>query len=196
MESFAMAHADFVHLRVHTAYSLSEGAITIGTLTELCKTREMPAVAITDTNNLFGALEFASAAAKAGVQPVIGCQLSISREIKNDAPRGLKGAMNGGSGAEIKSDPMVLLVQNETGYRNLLKLVCQAYLGAADADDPQVPLATLEEYAGGLIALTGGPEGPVGRLLQDGQADAPGRLWKGWPVSSRTGFTSRSCAMG
>ena len=59
-----MAHADFVHLRVHTAYSLSEGAITIDTLTELCKTRKMPAVAITDTNNLFGALEFASAAAR------------------------------------------------------------------------------------------------------------------------------------
>ncbi len=188
-----MAHADFVHLRVHTAYSLSEGAITIGTLTELCKTRKMPAVAITDTNNLFGALEFASAAAKAGVQPVIGCQLSISRDIKRGTPGGLKGALNGspngGSGPEIESDPMVLLVQNETGYRNLLKLVGQAYLGDADANDPQVPLATLEEHADGLIALTGGPEGPVGRLLQDGQATAarsllerlagifPGRLY-------------------
>ena len=125
MESFAMAHADFVHLRVHTAYSLSEGAITIDTLTELCKTRKMPAVAITDTNNLFGALEFASAAAKAGVQPVIGCQLSISREIKRDAPgamnRALNGSRNGGSGPEIESDPMVLLVQHETGYRNLFR---------------------------------------------------------------------------
>ena len=83
-----MAHADFVHLRVHSAYSLSEGAIPVKTLVEMCVTKKMPAVAITDTNNLFGALEFA-AAAKAGVQPIIGCQLSIAREKKTDASQGV-----------------------------------------------------------------------------------------------------------
>ena len=75
-----MAHADFVHLRVHSAYSLSEGAIPVKTLVELCVAKAMPAVAITDTNNLFGALEFAGAAAASGVQPIIGRQLSIARE--------------------------------------------------------------------------------------------------------------------
>ena len=74
-----MSHAGFVHLRVHSAYSLSEGAIRIKELTGLCKDAKMPAVAVTDTNNLFGALEFSLAAADAGVQPIIGCQLALER---------------------------------------------------------------------------------------------------------------------
>ncbi len=167
-----MAHADFVHLRVHTAYSLSEGAITIEALTDLCRDKKMPAVAMTDTNNLFGALEFATACARAGVQPIIGCQLSIARETGKDGPQGLNGALNGGSAQEVYSDPLVLLVQNEAGYHNLLKLIRHAYLENAEATDPQVPLSALTEYADGLIALSGGPEGPVGRQLLDGQMDA------------------------
>ena len=75
-----MAHADFVHLRVHTAYSLLEGAIKIKDLAKLCEKMEMPAVAMTDTGNLFGALEFSDYCAKGGVQPIIGCQLAIRRE--------------------------------------------------------------------------------------------------------------------
>ena len=73
-----MPHADFVHLRVHSAYSLSEGAIRIAELVDLCRRHAMPAVAVTDSGNLFGALEFASAAAAAGLQPIIGVQLAIS----------------------------------------------------------------------------------------------------------------------
>ena len=65
-----MPHADFVHLRVHSAYSLSEGALKLGDLVKLCKQHGMPAVAVTDTGNLFGALEFASYAADAGIQPI------------------------------------------------------------------------------------------------------------------------------
>ena len=164
-----MALADFVHLRVHTAYSLSEGAIPISELLELCRAKKMPAVAITDTNNMFGALEFSTAAAKAGVQPIIGCQLNITR----DQPRrgnGVHEDPNGGSERASESDPLVLLVKDETGYHNLLKLMHRAYLD--EAADPQVSMAVLEEYSDGLIALTGGPKGPVGRQLLDGQADA------------------------
>ncbi len=164
-----MANANFVHLRVHTAYSLSEGAIPISELLELCRAREMPAVAITDTNNMFGALEFSTAAAKAGVQPIIGCQLNLTR----DRPRRGNGdheVAQGSSEQASESDPLVLLVKGETGYHNLMKLMHQAYLD--EAADPQVPMAFLEEYAEGLIALTGGPQGPVGRQLLDGQADA------------------------
>ncbi|NQV85076.1 MAG: DNA polymerase III subunit alpha, partial [Rhodospirillales bacterium] len=172
-----MAHADFVHLRVHSAYSLSEGAIPVKTLVEMCVTKKMPACAITDTNNLFGALEFASAAAKAGVQPVIGCQMSISREKAGDAQGDKAGMAAGkiGSHAAPEADPVVLLAQTDTGYRNLLKLISLAYLGEADAPepppDPQVPMSALERHSDGLIALTGGPAGPVGRLLLDGQMD-------------------------
>ena len=75
-----MSHAEFVHLRVHTAYSLSEGAARIKDLSELCRGNRMPAVAITDTSNLFGGMEFSTTLAKAGVQPIIGCQLRLSRE--------------------------------------------------------------------------------------------------------------------
>ena len=136
-----MANTNFVHLRVHTAYSLSEGAIPIGELLELCRAREMPAVAITDTNNMFGALEFSTAAAKAVVQPIIGCQLNLTC----DRPRrgnGVQEVAQGSSEQASESDPLVLLVQDETGYHNLMKLMHQAYLD--EAADPQVPMAVLE----------------------------------------------------
>src|SRR6185295_7362087 len=75
-----MPAADFVHLRVHSAYSLSEGALKIPEIVSLCKNAGMPAVAITDTNNLFGALEFSAACKDGGVQPIIGCQMALADE--------------------------------------------------------------------------------------------------------------------
>lgn len=165
-----MAHADFVHLRVHTAYSLSEGAIRVPELVEICRKRNMPAVAVTDTNNLFGALEFAAAATAAGVQPIIGCQLSLTREKSEDGAGGKTG------GLEPDADPMVFLVQNETGYHNLLKLIRHVYLDSDDVADPQVPIDVVAKYPDGLIVLTGGPLGPVGRLLQNTQIDAAREL--------------------
>ncbi len=156
-----MAHADFVHLRTHTAYSLSEGALKIKDLVALCVDQGMPAIAVTDTNNLFGALEFALAAADAGVQPIIGCQLSIARmdadadsTICNGPPEG--------------HDSLVLLVQNEDGYRNLVALVTRAFLGRGDGE-PHVRFSEIEARSDGLIALSGGPSGALGRLLADGQ---------------------------
>ena len=99
-----MTTSDFIHLRVHSAYSLSEGAIPIKTLVELCKGQNMPAVAVTDTNNLFGALEFSGAAAKIGIQPIIGIQLAIEYETGTDtsefgAGNGFSGRRTPGSGA-------------------------------------------------------------------------------------------------
>ena len=75
-----MTDSGFIHLRVHTAYSLSEGAIKLPKLIQLATEHKMPAVAVTDTNNLFGALEFSLAAAKAGIQPIIGGQFDVARE--------------------------------------------------------------------------------------------------------------------
>src|SRR5579885_781015 len=122
-----MPHADFVHLRVHSAYSLSEGAIKIKQLVELCRRNDMPAVAVTDSGNLFGAFQFALTAADAGIQPVIGCQLGIRREAGDAFLR---------PGPRPAPDQLVVLVQNETGYRNLLRLVSRSFLEGEPGDAP------------------------------------------------------------
>src|SRR6266699_812120 len=179
-----MPLADFVHLRTHTAYSLSAGAIKIAELAQLCRAEAMPAVAITDSGNLFGALEFATACAEAGVQPIIGCEIAL-------APNG--GARNGrpsnGNGHAAEPDRIVLLVQSETGYRNLMALVSRAFLDGEAGAEPAVALADLAAASDGLICLAGGAAGPVGRLIAEGQAEAaeailrslkqafPGRLY-------------------
>ena len=161
-----MAHADFIHLRVHTAYSLSEGAIRIADLVALCREWRMPAGATTDTGNLFGAMEFTAAAIGAGVQPIIGCQVPIAHD-DSQAKRG-----DGAAGPAN----IIVLVQDERGYGNLLKLISRAYL---DGDAAHSPSLSLEDFAGhsdGLIALTGGPDGPIGRHLVHGQDDAAQRV--------------------
>ncbi len=155
--------ADFVHLRVHGAYSLSEGAIRIKDLVARCVAERMPAVAMTDTGNLFGALEFSQAAAEKGVQPIIGAQLFIRRE---DETQGF----GRDEGRHPDPDFLELLVQNEVGWRNLCALVSKAYLETDAGERPQVTLAELESRAAGLIALTGGAKGGLGRLLTEGQA--------------------------
>jgi DNA polymerase-3 subunit alpha len=175
-----LSHADFVHLRVHSAYSLSEGAIKVKDLIKLCKKEKMPAVAVTDTGNLFGALEFATAAADEGVQPIIGAQLGIKRAAAPTPGRTV---------LRPEPDQLVLLAQNEQGYANLIKLISQ---GCLENDDGNVAILAIESLAGstdGIIALTGGLAGPVGRLLAEGQRPAaeamlshlaelfPGRLY-------------------
>jgi DNA polymerase-3 subunit alpha len=182
VERFPMPHADFVHLRVHSAYSLSSGAIKLKELAPLAKSHAMPAVAVTDTGNLFGALEFALAARDAGVQPIVGCELALRRGDGD-------GRLAGRLGPAASPDPVVLLVQNETGYRNLLKLDSRAFLDSEGGEEPQLPLAAFDGASDGLLLLTGGPRGPVGRLLAEGQDAAaeqmllrlkalfPGRLY-------------------
>ena len=162
-----MSHADFVHLRVHSAYSLSTGAIKVKELVKLCQRHRMPAVAVTDTGNLFGALEFATAAAEAGIQPIIGCELPIRRAGSEDAS-----ARIGRIGPAAAPDTLVLLVQDSTGYANLSKLVSKAFLESDAGEAPQIDLDLLEDMSEGLIALTGGPSGAVGRLLSEGQGEA------------------------
>jgi DNA polymerase-3 subunit alpha len=158
-----MTHADFVHLRIHSAYSLSEGAIKIKQLVELCRRHAMPAVAVADSGNLFGAFQFAQVAADAGVQPVIACQLGIRREAGEASSR---------PGLKPPPDQLIVLVQNEIGYRNLLRLVSRSFLEGEPGEAPQLSLAALEGMTEGLIAFTGGPQGRVGRLLGEGQDDA------------------------
>ncbi len=154
-------HADFVHLRTHTAYSLSEGAIKIKQLVKLCEKMAMPAVGIADTGNLFGALEFSTSCADAGIQPLVGCQVALRRD--DGAPAR--------DGRRPEPDWVVLICQNEAGYANLMKLVSKAYLETDAGETPQITPHDLEILSEGLILLTGGVKGPVGRLLADGQKD-------------------------
>lgn len=128
----------FIHLRVHSAYSLAEGAIRIKDLVKRCKLNDMPAVAVTDTNNLFGALEFAMAAADEGVQPIIGAQVSLE------------------DGCQI-----VLLVQSHEGYLNLCRLVSDGYMNGAGGKDFIVSYDAVAGCAGGIICLSGGPTSGV-----------------------------------
>ncbi|MAU42039.1 MAG: DNA polymerase III subunit alpha [Kordiimonas sp.] len=150
----------FIHLRVHSAYSLSEGAVHIKKLPDLCQQFDMPAVAITDTNNMFGALEASATLSSAGIQPIIGCALAITHEQKEAGP---------GQGKVLPPGWIVLLAQNEQGYKNLMVLVSRAHLETDSGLTPQVSLENLEGDTEGLICLTGGPGGPVGRLLLEGR---------------------------
>ena len=151
-----MTHASFVHLRVHSSYSLSEGAIKADKIAVLAQDARMPAVAITDTANMFGALEFSQACVSRGVQPIIGCQVSL---IRTDNPK-------------LAADPIVLLAQDAAGLANLQTLSSLGFI-ESDPADPRLPLDTILRHSGGLVFLTGGTRGPIARLLAEGRgADA------------------------
>ena len=148
-----MPHADFVHLRVHSAYSLSEGAIKADKISALAQSEKMPAVAITDTANLFGALEFSQSCAARGIQPIIGCQIPLSRA----------------DNARLAPEPVVLLAQNAEGLANLQRLSSRAFLETEPGRKPQVAFEAIAAHSAGLLLLTGGTQGAIARLLADGQ---------------------------
>lgn len=151
-----MADPRFIHLRVHTEYSLLEGAMRLKKLAGTVANAGMPAVAVTDTNNMFSGLEFSEYATKEGVQPIIGCQVDLGY-VPTEA----------GKRPEDPA-PIVLLAQTEQGYMNLMKLNSVLYVDNG-GQVPQVTLADLARHSEGLICLSGGPDGPVGRLLRNGQ---------------------------
>ncbi|WP_304618173.1 DNA polymerase III subunit alpha [Paracoccus sp. (in: a-proteobacteria)] len=138
----------FIHLRTHSEHSLLEGAIPVGKLPSLAADAGMPAVALTDTNNMFAALEFSVKARDKGVQPIIGCQVTLAAEA---------------------TGPVVLLAQNRDGWMNLMALSSCLYLREGGAL-PHVTLDELCSHAEGLICLTGGATGPMGQLIAQGQA--------------------------
>ena len=152
----------FVHLRVRSVYSVGVGAVSLKALPGLCAGAGTPAVGLCDANNLFGALEFSETAAKAGVQPIMGCALALAyAEAERPGDRA--------------PDPaeIALLAQDEAGYRNLMALSSAVYL---EGEGRSVGLDRLAAHAEGLICLTGGPDGPLGRLVRAGRAPAAGAL--------------------
>ena len=172
-----MSHAEFIHLRLHTSYSLLEGAITVKDVVNQCVSMDMPAVAITDTGNLFGALEFSNACSEAGLQPIIGCQLGVAPFRPEGAGVQNLRAQNVGAEANLTDpDQIVVIAQNAAGYANLLQLVSQYHLEPDETGVNRLTLDQLKQYGEGLIAFTGGPRGGVGRLLGEGQTSRAEQL--------------------
>jgi DNA polymerase III subunit alpha len=149
----------FVHLHVHSSYSLLEGALTIARLAELAKKDRQPAIALTDTDNMFGALEFSEKMASAGIQPIIGCALGIDFGDQE----------NRGAAAGEGWPRVVLLAAREDGYRSLMRLCSRAYLDTEQHERPHLKLAWLTDETAGLIVLSGGPNGPLDVAIVGGQ---------------------------
>ena len=145
----------FVHLRTHSAYSLLEGALPVKTLTQTALASQMPALAVTDRNNLFGALEFAETAAGLGIQPIVGATLRVRGDTESGEDEG----------------DVALLVKNRTGYDNLMALISAAHLESEGPKGPGIDEGLLLAHADGLICLTGGPDGPFDSLLKTGRQD-------------------------
>jgi len=137
----------FIHLRTHSEHSLLEGAVPVKKLADLAAQNGMPAVALTDTNALFAGLEFSIKAQDAGIQPIVGCQMTLQAET---------------------TGPIVLLAQNEAGWLNLMALSSCLYLREGSSL-PHILPEELAAHAEGLICLTGGANGPLGQLVGQGR---------------------------
>ncbi len=155
--------SQFVHLHLHTDYSLLDGACRVDNLVRRVKELDMPAVAMTDHGNIFGAVEFINAANKAGVKPIVGCELYICKKddhnVERTPPEG------------DTCNHLLVLAENEQGYRNLIKITTEASLRGF-YDQPRVSKKFLAEHAQGLIGLSGCQKGEVAELLTDKKYDA------------------------
>jgi len=168
---------DFVHLRMRSPYSMLEGALKISETAKRAVGYRQPALAITDTNNLCGALEFCEKVSAEGIQPIVGVTLSLD----------LEGARQPG---QIHRDPdgtLVLLAQNEEGYANLMDLSSAAFLEIDPTDTPHVKVSRLEGWTESVIAMTGGQDGILNRLIKMGRIDEAER----WLVHLKTLFPNR-----
>ena len=155
--------ASFVHLHLHTEYSLVDGLVRIKPLVERAAEMGMPAVAVTDQSNLFGMVKFYRAAMAAGVKPIIGVDLWVYNEAEPAHPARL-----------------VLLCRNNEGYRNLTRLVSRTYLEGQQRGIPMLRKEWLKGESGGLIALSGGRAGDVGRALLGGHREQAQRQLRFW----------------
>ncbi|MDD6268707.1 MAG: DNA polymerase III subunit alpha [Oscillospiraceae bacterium] len=150
--------SDFAHLHVHSVYSLLDGACRIDELAEAVKALGQTSVAVTDHGNLYAAVMFAEAAEKAGIHPIIGCEVYVARRTRFDREHSL----------DRKSDHLILLCENEKGYRNLVKLVTKASIEGF-YHRPRVDEELLREYSEGLICLSGCIAGKLSRLILEGE---------------------------
>ncbi len=157
-----MHHSDFVHLHVHSQYSLLDGAIRLDDLIARAKQYRMPAMAMTDHGNMFGAIEFYSKAHAAGIKPIIGCEVYVAPGSRHDK--------SGANSSGDASGHLILLCKNQTGYRNLCRLVSKAYQEGFYYR-PRIDWEILTEYNDGLIALTSCLGGEIPRLISRNRHD-------------------------
>jgi DNA polymerase-3 subunit alpha len=162
-----VAGPKFVHLKVHSSYSLLEGALPIGRIAKLAEADSMPAVGLTDSNNMFGALEFSEKLASAGVQPIVGCVLQTDFREGTSSPAYVRPGTNEAPSRPVGS--VAVFAYSEQGYASLLKLASACYLKPREDEPPHIKIDHLEEHSRGLIALTGGFGGPIDSALRDGQ---------------------------
>ena len=157
-----MHHSDFVHLHLHTKYSLLDGANTIGAIVDAAEKYKMPALAITDHGNMFGVIEFYQAAMKKGIKPIIGCETYIAPKSRLDKKES--------HGIRNASFHLVLLASNNVGYKNLIKLVSAGHLDGFYYR-PRIDKELLAQHSEGLIALSSCLKGEIPYRLLEGRED-------------------------
>jgi DNA polymerase-3 subunit alpha len=157
-----MHHSEFVHLHLHTQYSLLDGAIRLEPLFIKANEYKMPSLAITDHGNMFGAVDFYLTAKKYGIKPIIGCEVYVAPESRFEK--------TSQEGITDSSFHLILLVKNAVGYRNLVSLVSAGYLEGFYYK-PRIDKELLSQHAEGLIALSSCMKGEIQRLLLKGQKE-------------------------
>jgi DNA polymerase III subunit alpha len=153
--------AEFVHLHVHTEYSLLDGAIRCKALADAAKARGMRAIAITDHGNMFGAITHYTSCQKAGIQPILGCEVNV-----------LRGAAGNAGSGDGPVDHLTLIAENEEGYKNLLRVVSMGHLEQVNMAAPSVRLETIAEDSAGLIGLSGCMGGMLAQQVLEYGEDA------------------------
>ena len=158
-----MSQPTFIHLRLHSEYSIVDGITRIPEALAAARQDNMPALALTDLNNFFGLLKFYQAARSAGIKPVIGCDVFISNEVERDKPFRL-----------------LLLCQSDAGYLRLCELLTQAYVARLENGRLELKKEWLRERTEGLIALSGAHLGDVGVMLSNGNIAAAQQCARHW----------------
>ncbi|HHJ36375.1 MAG TPA: DNA polymerase III subunit alpha, partial [Gammaproteobacteria bacterium] len=161
----------FIHLRVHTEYSLVDGVVRVKPLMKALAEDHMPAVALTDQSNLFAMVKFTRAALGAGIKPVIGVDAWVRRGDDQEAPF-----------------QMVLLAQSNKGYLNLSELISRSYLEGQHRGVPIIQAEWIEQHAEDIIALSGGRQGDIGRALLAGQTDLAKQRLQQWQACFKDRF--------
>ena len=149
-----MSSPSFIHLRLHSEYSIADGIVRIGEAVAAAKRDAMPALALTDLSNVFGLVKFYKEARGSGIKPIVGCDVFVTNTATREQPFRL-----------------LLLCQSNTGYLRLCELLTRAYLENQDHGRPEIRKEWLKEKSDGLIALSGAHMGEVGMALMNGNAD-------------------------
>ncbi len=160
-------YMNIVHLHTHSDYSLLDGLAKIKLLVKKAKENGMPALALTDHGVMYGAIKFYNACKEAGIKPIIGCEIYISRRKRTDKD----------GRQDAKPFHLTLMAKNMEGYKNLVKIVSESHL-VGFYYKPRVDLEYLKEHGKGIICLSGCPAAQIPRAIQDGDMDLARSLVK------------------